>query len=74
MKKTQINGKVSCVHELDVKISILPKVIHRLSAFPTKIPIAFFIEIENIILKFVWNQTILQPLSKQYSIDKKTDK
>ena len=64
---------MSCVHGLDDKIYILPKVTHGLSAFPTKIPIAFFIEIEKIILKFVWSQTILQLLSKQYSIDKKTD-
>ena len=73
MKKTQINGKMFCVHGLDDKISILPKVIHGLSAFPIKIPIVFFIEIEKIIRKFVYNQTILQPLSKQYSIDRQVE-
>ena len=38
-----------------VKMSIPPKAIHRSSAVPTKIPNAFFKEIEQIIPKFVWN-------------------
>lgn len=49
-----------------VKMPIVPKVLDTFSAIPTKIPKVFFLEIEQIIIKFVCTNSALLSLVSNY--------
>lgn len=61
--KGDLNRKTffSWIGKLNIgKICILPKLMHRFKENPIKIPAKFFVDVDKVILKFIWKSQALE--------------
>ena len=49
-----------------VKMTVLPNAINRFSVIPIKLPVAFFTELKQISLNFLWKQKALNSQNNLY--------
>ena len=53
-----------------VKMTILPNTIYRFNVIPIKLQMAFFTELEQKMVQFVWKKQQQQTLSSQNNLEK----
>ena len=49
-----------------VKMSVLPNLIYKFNVIPIKISVSYFVDIDKLILKFIWR---VKDLSSQHNMN-----